>query len=655
VGRGSRSPAELLLLAGFFLLMTSLSFSKYFASQTQAAENPTPKPSETPPAVSPSLTSSDISETLPPAASPTASELVETVMASSTSSEALPSAASKTPPAGSATTSSSDVTASVGPPSLSETATEALTEIATVLPTDEFTATGTRTATSSETVPALATAQATDSATALATATSTASASETGTASATIVATSPVSPSPFTESATPTQTLTPSSAPTPYPPLSVRFNEIAWAGTAASANDEWIELFNASGDPIPLDGWVVSDGGDIQIDLSGSIGSHAFIVLERTDESTLIDIGAHQIYTGSLNNGGETLRLIDPSGTTIDTANQGGGAWPAGEAATRSSMERGGSNWHTFSGVGGNGHDANGAAIQGTPGQPNSSPLVATPTAPESATPSGSATPAHPQSLLINEVAWAGTLASASDEWIELYNPGTGAISLDGWRLTDGGDVSIYLSGVIGGRGYFVLERSDDSTIANIQGGSWPAGDATSHASMEREGGGDLRGNWETFTGYHGVGHDQSGNSIRGTPGTINSLHLPTPIPYIPGAVRINEVLIRPHYDWEGTGGVDTGDEFIEGLLVDEISYLKVRAYNLSYGRFPDGSGHLQYGLWPTPNEANLPFDEGFIPAETGFPSLCPDPGEVRVFLLRHARHPSQTRWLRESGFGICD
>jgi hypothetical protein len=317
--------------------------------------------------------------------------------------------------------------------------------------------------------------------------------------------------------------------------------------------------------------------------------------------------------------------------------------------------------------------------------------------------------------------------------------------------LTDGGDVNIHLSGSIAGHGYYLLERSDDSAIvdiaanqiysgglnnngetlrlfdpsarlidsANVKGGSWPAGDASTHASMEREGGADRGGNWETFTGYHGVGHDLTGNPIRGTPKSTNSLHLPTPVPYVAGAVKINEVLIRPHYDWGGTGGVDTGDEFIElinlgpgtvflkgwtlddipdsgsspykipgitlkpgslvalfrsktgialndsgdtvrlissdGVLVDEISYLRVRAYNLSYGRFPDGSGHLQYGLWPTPNEANLPFLEVFIPAETGLPALCPDPGTLRVFLTRHARHPAQTRWLHESGFGICD
>jgi hypothetical protein len=536
----------------------------------------------------------------------------------------------------------------------------------------------------------------------------------------------------------------------------LRINEIAWAGTIASANDEWLELYNPSGATIQLSGWLLSDGGDLQIPLNGAIAAHGYALLERTDDTSVSDISAHQIYTGNLNNSGEVLRLTDPSGSLVDSANLGGGAWPAGNASTRGSMERlGGGDqagtWRTFTGHGGNGHDANGNPIQGTPGQPNSLVPLITPTLQATLTPSPTATlmAGSVRSVMINEVAWAGTIASASDEWIELLNPSESTISLEGWRLTDGGDLNVTLSGSIGGHGYYLLERTDDSTInsitadkiysgglsnngetlrledaagnlidsANIQGGSWPAGNDSTRASMEREGGPDLGGNWETFTGYHGNGYDASGNPIKGTPRNPNSLHFPTPVPYIPGAVKINEVLIRPHYDWEGKGGVDTGDEFIElinlgpgkvflkgwilddisdggsrpykipgitlkpgsmvaffrskthialndggdtvrlvsshGILVDEIQYLKVRAYNLSYGRLPDGSGHLQYGLWPTPNEANLAFVDPFIPY-TGLPALCPDPDEIRVFLVRHARHPSQIRWLRDVGFGVC-
>jgi hypothetical protein len=591
----------------------------------------------------------------------------------------------------------------------------------------------------------------------------TVSATPSPTTSATLTATAS-----STTTLTPSPTLSPTSSPsptshaTPYPPRSVMINEVAWAGTMASAHDEWIELYNPSGATIHLDGWSLTDGGDIRISLHGAIAHHAYFLLERTDNSTIADIAANQIYTGSLRNSGEPLRLMDPSGHLIDSANHGGGAWPGGNSATRASMERyPGGSWGTFSGAGSSGHDAAGNPIQGTPKKKNSPfhpPPSATPTPEPTSTPSPTpdtaSTPTSfpSQSILINELAWAGTLASSSDEWIELYNPGNEPISLDGWILTDENDIRIALRGTIPSRGFFLLERTDDSTIADISadliysgnlsnsgealwlqdplgkvidsanedGGGWSAGKASSRDSMERRGGYDHPRNWGTHTGYHQTGQDAKGNAVHGTPKKKNSVLLPIPAPtWVPGRIRINEVLIRPHYDWEGKGGVDTGDEYIElynlgpnkvflkgwmlddeegggskpyripgitirpggyatffhtktgitlndagdtvrllapdGRLVEEIHYLKTSAYNLSYGRLPDGSGHLAYGLWPTPNEANMLYEEPFIPVTGEIPDLCPIPGEIRAYLLRHIRHPARIRWMKSHGFVICE
>ena len=581
------------------------------------------------------------------------------------------------------------------------------------------------------------------------------------TATLSSTSTTPLSPTP-TPSATTTNTPLPTPVHTPYPARMILINEVAWAGTLASANDEWIELFNNSSSTINLSGWTLTDGGDIRISLGGAITSRGYFLLERTDNSTISDIGANQIYRGSLRNSGETLRLLDPSGALIDRANGGGGAWPAGDAASRKSMERAGpgGNWGSFTGVGGAGKDAVGNPIQGTPGRKNSvllpppaSTYPPTPSPTPTPTPQTNSTPTpYPlHSVMINEIAWAGTLASSGDEWIELYNPSAVTISLEGWILTDSGDIEISLSGSVPAMGFFLLERTDDSAIAdlqadqiylgglnnsgetlllkdpvgavidtaNLRGGSWLAGDASSRASMEREGGADIPGNWETFTGYHGVGHDVAGNPIKGTPRSTNSILQPTPAPtWIPGSIRINEVLIKPHYDWEGKGGVNTGDEFIElinigpgtvflkgwylddlpgsgskpykirgftlkpgsmmaffntrthvtlndsgdtvrlldpnGNVVDEITYLRVSAYNLSFGRLPDGSGTLKYGLWPTPHEPNILFEEPFIP-ETGLPVMCPNPGQPVTFLMRHVRHPAQARWMKAHGYAICE
>lgn len=563
----------------------------------------------------------------------------------------------------------------------------------------------------------------------------------------------------FTPSPTPSATQT---APISAPPRLILINEIAWAGTLASASDEWIELHNPNPFPVNLDGWLISDNQDLNIRLSGEISGYGYYLLERTDESTIADLVADQIYVGSLHNNGEPLMLLDPSGALIDSANLQGGSWPGGEASTRRSMERRGGddrpgNWSTFSGFNGIGRDAAGNPIQGTPRGLNSAFLnTPTPTATLSATPSithAQRLPYAMQSLLINEIAWAGTLASSSDEWIELYNPGPQNIDLEGWILQDEGDIRIQLAGEVRAGSFYLLERGDDLTItdvpadqlysgslsnrgeslrlegpsgelvdsANLDGGPWPAGSVRSRRSMERRGGEDRSGNWGTFTGYFGNGFDARGSSIRGTPGRINSLFYPTPTPtLLPNKLLINEVLIRPHFDWMGDGSYSTADEFIEiynpgpysislngwvlddvpasgsrpyslpnnrinpgeylplfrrvtgialndsgdvvrllapdGRVIDQIQYRKVRAYNLSYGRLPDGSDRLLYGLWPTPGRANLLYVE---PTETPTPNpqylfVCPDGGKPIGRIIRLARLPNLIAWMHEIGWFTC-
>ncbi len=533
-----------------------------------------------------------------------------------------------------------------------------------------------------------------------------------------------------TSTHTPTATLPVDPGPTPFAPMAVMINEVAWPGTAASSNDEWIELFNPGPSSIDLHGWRLTDGDDVRVTLQGTIPGYGLYLLERTDDTTVLDLAADQIYTGALSNSGESLELVDPSGKVIDTANADGGGWPAGSAASHASMERlagedGPGAWRTFTGCWSTGVDAAGAPVAGTPRNPNSIPCLsatASPTLPTaSASPTSSATPTltpSPQptpaaslSILINEVAWGGTIADSSDEWIELHNPGPDPVDLHGWRLTDEDDLHVTLQGSIPPYGFFLLERTDDHPVADVaadqiytgglnndgeslwlldpagavidsangDGGGWPAGNGAARHSMERRGGEDRSGNWGTFPGYGGVGHDSSGNRIGGTPRYPNAINLPAPAPtHIPSRLVINEVLIRPHYDWEGTGGVSPNDEFIEiynagdlpvhllgwmlddaegagskpftlsdsvlpahefrayfrsrthlalndtgdtvrllepgGRVVDQIAYLKVRAYNLSYGRLPDGGHHLFYGLWPTAGLPNILFVEPRLP-----------------------------------------
>ncbi len=72
-------------------------------------------------------------------------------------------------------------------------------------------------------------------------------------------------------------------------------------------------------------------------------------------------------------------------------------------------------------------------------------------------------------SVLINEIAWMGTLESGTNEWIELVNTTATPIDLSGWRIEAAdGSPSLALSGVIAENGFFLIERTDDTTIPNI-------------------------------------------------------------------------------------------------------------------------------------------------------------------------------------------
>jgi len=188
-----------------------------------------------------------------------------------------------------------------------------------------------------------------------------------------------------TSTSTATSTLTATTSETAK--LEVVINEIAWMGTKASDDNEWIELYNNTNEAIDLTGWVLkSISGSPSITLSNSISANGFYVLERISSTTISNINEDQIFTGVLNNVCEVLKLIDNSGNLQDKTICNGNNWPAGENQTgeniiRASMERinpnisGESlnNWCTY-------NKNNGAGLDAT----NSNPILGTPKAPNS-------------------------------------------------------------------------------------------------------------------------------------------------------------------------------------------------------------------------------------------------------------------------------
>lgn len=224
-----------------------------------------------------------------------------------------------------------------------------------------------------------------------------------------------------------------------------------------------------------------------------------------------------------------------------------------------------------------------------------------------------------PLEVVINEVAWSGTVSDSSGEWIELYNPGEVEIDLNGWRLVaDDGEPSINLTKKIEAGEYYLLERTNDLTTitditadqtyngaldrtdeilrllapdgsqngfqvdsANINGDDWPAGTGfPDYASMERRAViPDSDAAWGNNNGIIKNGQDIKGKPIRGTPRQQNSLYIPidatvtasptaspdytptwtiSPTPTLPAPTH----LVISQFRTRGPKGVD--DEFIE-------------------------------------------------------------------------------------------
>ncbi len=126
-------------------------------------------------------------------------------------------------------------------------------------------------------------------------------------------------------------------------------NEIAWMGTENSANDEWIELKNTSSSTVDLSGWILqAQDGSPKIELSGSVESFGYFLLERQDDSSVPGIAADLIYTGALSNSGEVLILKDANGVEVDRVD-GSNSWESvgGDNTTKKTAQKTENGWAT--------------------------------------------------------------------------------------------------------------------------------------------------------------------------------------------------------------------------------------------------------------------------------------------------------------------
>ena len=209
-------------------------------------------------------------------------------------------------------------------------------------------------------------------------------------------------------------------------------------------------------------------------------------------------------------------------------------------------------------------------------GEPTYTPTI-TPTPTPTRTPTLTPTPTPttgPGIVVINEIAWMGTAASYSDEWIELYNTTDSPVTIANWSLSGVGvspalniasrdgattmviqpygyliyanDNSVFSIGATAqiwdatldipdSGGQIVLHSGPNGTGVAVDtandGAAWAAGKQIGLISMERKntaGAGIDRTNWADFNGTP-CANDLNGTAINGSPGAMNSVYTGPP------------------------------------------------------------------------------------------------------------------------------
>ncbi|PIR82328.1 hypothetical protein COU20_02790 [Candidatus Kaiserbacteria bacterium CG10_big_fil_rev_8_21_14_0_10_59_10] len=121
----------------------------------------------------------------------------------------------------------------------------------------------------------------------------------------------------------------------------VVFNEIAWMGAPSGATHEWVELRNVRGAPVDVSGWqVINENERIHLTLPQQARIEGeFMLLARSAATDALGLEADALFSGSIRNRNEGLRLFDNECTLIDEVHAAP-HWPAGNNATKQTMER---------------------------------------------------------------------------------------------------------------------------------------------------------------------------------------------------------------------------------------------------------------------------------------------------------------------------
>jgi uncharacterized protein (TIGR03437 family) len=290
------------------------------------------------------------------------------------------------------------------------------------------------------------------------TATPTPTPTVTPTPAATPAPTPTVTPTPAaTPLPSPQPTVTPLPSPSPRETPPVVISELRTRGPGG-ANDEFVELYNNSDNPVDLSGWKIkgsSSGGNISTRLTIASGTSLqphghFLAVNAAAYSGIVP--ADQTYaTGFANNGGIAVTLandviVDQVGLSTGSAfregmhltplpsdaNQGYERRPGGGSGSAQDTN---DNFNDFELLVPS--DPQNLTSPPTPGpSPTPSPSPS-PSPTPSASPSPSASPPPRSGILISQVYGGGGNSGAvfRNDFIEIFNAGNTSVDLEGWSV----------------------------------------------------------------------------------------------------------------------------------------------------------------------------------------------------------------------------
>lgn len=122
----------------------------------------------------------------------------------------------------------------------------------------------------------------------------------------------------------------------------VVINEVFYDPPDRTVPLEFIELFNAGTAEVDLSGWRFTDGISFTFPAGQRLAAGAFAVVAENPGAFAPRFGFRPLgpWTGSLDNDGERLRLVDAAGNLVDECNYGVGfPWPTAARGGGPSME----------------------------------------------------------------------------------------------------------------------------------------------------------------------------------------------------------------------------------------------------------------------------------------------------------------------------